>query len=176
MLDEQIWRDTAQQMQVQASTAAQSTVEVDDENSSEVEDGSRVQRRANVFDLQIDSRPDEIVIACSHDGYCRLPGRPVHRRKWVLGNRSLRIIDAISGGKHQAIARFHLAPGVLPHVDEPPKSGTLTIADGRAITWRCRVPMRVEPSAWHPEFGIKILTTALVAETNDGSIETEFSW
>jgi uncharacterized heparinase superfamily protein len=169
-------RGTRTPRQAQASTAAHNTVEVDGENSSEIEDGSRVQRRANVFDLQIDSCPDEIVIACSHDGYCPLPGRPVHRRKWVLGNRSLCIIDTISGGKHQAIARFHLAPGVSPHVDEPPKSGTLTIADERAITWRCRVPMRVEPSAWHPEFGIKILTTALVAETYDGSIETEFSW
>jgi hypothetical protein len=36
--------------------------------------------------------------------------------------------------------------------------------------------MRLEPSAWHPEFGLKILTTTLVAQTNDGLIETEFSW
>jgi len=64
----------------------------------------------------------------------------------------------------------------LPHVNEAARSGTLIIAAKRAITWRCCLPMRVEPSAWHPEFGIKILTTALVAETNDGSIETDFSW
>jgi uncharacterized heparinase superfamily protein len=162
--------------QVERSTAAHSTVEVDGQNSSEVWGDFHVGRCARVFDLQVDSRPNEIVIACSHDGYCRLPGRPVHRRRWILGNRSLRIIDSIVGGEHQAIARFHVAPGVSPHVDVSTRSGTLTIADKREITWRCSVPMRVEPSAWHPEFGIKILTTALVAETIDGSIETEFFW
>jgi hypothetical protein len=36
--------------------------------------------------------------------------------------------------------------------------------------------MRLEPSTWHPEFGLKILTNTLVAQTNEGSIETEFSW
>jgi uncharacterized heparinase superfamily protein len=162
--------------QAERSTAAHSTVEVDGENSSEVWGDFRVGRCARVFDLQIESRPDKILIACSHDGYCRLPGRPVHRRTWILGNKSLRIIDTVAGGKHQAIARFHLAPGVLPHLDGSARSGTITLTSGRALTWRCGLPMRVDTSAWHPEFGIKILTTALVAETNDGSIETEFSW
>jgi uncharacterized heparinase superfamily protein len=162
--------------QAQASTAAHSTVEVDGENSSEIGDGSRGRRRANVFDLQVDRRPDEVVIACSHDGYRFLPGRPVHRRKWILGTASLRIIDTIKGGEHQAIVRFHLGPGVSPRVEELARAGTLAIADERTITWRCSLPMRLEPSAWHPEFGLKILTTTLVAQTNDGSIETEFSW
>jgi hypothetical protein len=141
-----------------------------------MEDGSRGRRRANVFDLQIDTRPEEIVVACSHDGYRLLPGRPVHRRKWILSTGCLRIIDTIEGGEHQAIARFHLAPGVLPRVDESARSGTLAFDDERTITWRCSLPMRLEPSTWHPEFGIKILTTTLVAQTNEGSIETEFSW
>jgi uncharacterized heparinase superfamily protein len=161
--------------QAQASTAAHNTVEVDGENSSQIEDGSRGRRRANVFDLQIDRRPDEVVIACSHDGYRLLPGRPVHRRTWILGAGCLRIIDAIKGGEHQAIVRFHLGPDVLPRVEESARSGTLT-ADIRTITCRCSLPMRLEPSAWHLEFGLKFLTTTLVAQTTDGSIETEFSW
>jgi uncharacterized heparinase superfamily protein len=40
---------------------------------------------------------DEDMLSAVHDGYCRLPGRPVHSRTWRLDSGGLRVEDEISG-------------------------------------------------------------------------------
>src|SRR5690606_28910828 len=62
----------------QRGTAAHNTVVVDGENSSEVWSGFRVARRARPVDLSIKTG-NGVVVECGHDGYYRLPGRPMHR-------------------------------------------------------------------------------------------------
>jgi uncharacterized heparinase superfamily protein len=66
----------------QRGTAAHSTVEIDGENSSEVWGGFRVARRARPFGLSAEQADEAILVACSHDGYKRLKGKPVHTRRW----------------------------------------------------------------------------------------------
>src|SRR5690606_36555911 len=62
------------------STAAHNTVEIDGENSSEVWHGFRVARRAYPRDMDVGTEASPLRVSCSHDGYTRLPGRPIHRR------------------------------------------------------------------------------------------------
>ena len=64
----------------QRGTSAHSTVEVNGMDSSEVWGGFRVGRRARPFDVVVEETGRGVEVACSHDGYRRLPGQPVHRR------------------------------------------------------------------------------------------------
>ena len=92
------------------STAAHSTVEVAGENSSEVWAAFRVARRARPFGLEIEERAGEVVVACAHDGYRRLRGRPVHRRTWRFSPGQLTIDDLVEPGVLGGVSRLHLHP------------------------------------------------------------------
>jgi len=106
------------------------------------------------------------VVSCTHDGYRRLPGRPVHRREWRFRPGGVEIRDRIEGGFREAVARFHFHPDVqltpIPEVAADTSSiirdcpeffgggadsggnrispcffaGRLHLPDGREITWR----------------------------------------
>lgn len=159
---------------LERSTAAHNTVEIDGQNSSEVWSGFRVARRARVFGLAVERQADMASIACSHDGYARLPGRPVHRREWLFFGRSLKITDRILGKYQRAVVRFHLAPGA---VVSSQTNGILTIAIGeRKCEWRCSAPLQTEPSSWHPEFGKSLPSVVLTALVPPEGLQTEFRW
>jgi uncharacterized heparinase superfamily protein len=93
-------------------TAAHSTVVIDGEDSSEVWASFRVARRAHPIDLSIEHGEERLQVACSHDGYRRLRGRPIHRRTWTLASGTLRIEDRIVGRCRSAVAYYHLHPEV----------------------------------------------------------------
>jgi uncharacterized heparinase superfamily protein len=94
------------QRQFERSTAAHSTVEIDGADSSEVWSGFRVARRALVQDVQIQERSDSVAVSAAHDGYGRLPGKPIHRRAWTLEAGRLAPWRAfISGPESNSTAR-----------------------------------------------------------------------
>ena len=105
--------------QLERGTAAHSTVQIGGEDSSEVWAGFRVGRRARPFDVAV----EDFDLSAAHDGYTHLPGRPVHRRRWQLEAQALVISDEVTatgkahatnttGAPLEALARFHLAPGL----------------------------------------------------------------
>jgi uncharacterized heparinase superfamily protein len=99
----------------QRSTSAHSTIEIDGQNSSEVWSGFRVARRANVYDINIDSEDHynkNIRISACHDGYKRLKSSPIHKRIWNYYKRSLIISDFITGNKNHIISRFYFHPEI----------------------------------------------------------------
>jgi uncharacterized heparinase superfamily protein len=99
----------------QRSTSAHSTIEIDSQNSSEVWSSFRVARRANVYDINIDSEDHfnkNIRISAYHDGYKRLKSSPIHKRIWKYNERSLLISDFITGNKNRIISRFYFHPEI----------------------------------------------------------------
>ena len=94
------------------STAAHNTLEVDGADSTEVWGAFRAARRARVTDLATCvAHGGVLTIEAAHDGYRRLPGRPVHRRRWLLTEAGLRVEDYVTGrGEHALVLRWHLAP------------------------------------------------------------------
>ena len=94
------------------STKAHNTVEVNNENSSEVWHGFRVARRAFPIDLKIDELKNYTKINCAHNGYQRLFGKPIHRRNWQFSKSSLIVNDQIEGFYKNAYAYFHIHPSV----------------------------------------------------------------
>ena len=137
----------------QRGTAAHSTVCVDGQNSSEVWSGFRVARRARPIGLDVRESADEVVVACGHDGYCRLSGSPVHKRRWRLSSAGLEVEDRIDGNFDKAVAHFHLHPDVK-----------VSQQTARVFQLQCGdecLEMRVHTgcaelldSSYHPEFGL----------------------
>jgi uncharacterized heparinase superfamily protein len=157
-------------------TAAHSTVQVAGLDSSEVWSGFRIARRAYPFDLQILNEPDKLQVACSHDGYKRLNGAPVHRREWVMELGSLRVADAVCGGAHSSLARYILHPGVQIAPDGE-NTWQLTLPKGQRL--RAKVLFGrawLEPASYAPEFGVVLSTKCLAVELDIGQALVEWAW
>jgi uncharacterized heparinase superfamily protein len=93
------------------STAAHNTVEVDGENQTEVWGVFRAARRARGTLEFVASDGGTVEVVASHDGYRRLPGSPVHRRRWRISPGQVEIIDTILGtGAHHVVSWLHVAP------------------------------------------------------------------
>jgi uncharacterized heparinase superfamily protein len=94
------------------STAAHNTAELDGTDSTEVWGAFRAGRRARVRSAVTSRDSGRVTAEAAHDGYRRLPGRPVHRRRWCLTGAGLQVDDEVTGGQRHAVAvRWHLAPG-----------------------------------------------------------------
>jgi uncharacterized heparinase superfamily protein len=157
-------------------TAAHSTVQVTGLDSSEVWGGFRVGRRAYPFDLQILNEPGKLQVACSHDGYTRLNGAPVHRREWVMERGSLRVADAVRGGAHAALARYILHPSVRIVADGE-NNWQLTLPKGQSLRVKVLAGRaRLEPASYAPEFGIVLSTQCLAVELAIGQALVEWLW
>jgi uncharacterized heparinase superfamily protein len=91
----------------------------------------------------------------AHDGYCRLPGRPIHEREWQMSPNRLVITDTIKGQYRQAIGRIHLHPSV--QVASGSEAGNdhhlLLPSGGRMVISVANAESHIMPSAWHPRFG-----------------------
>jgi uncharacterized heparinase superfamily protein len=147
---------TGAERQRQRSTAAHNTVEIDGKDSSEVWGGFRVARRAYPQNVEIREEGAEIVVACSHDGYRRLPGKPVHQREWRFGEGRLVITDHIAGRFSEAVSRFHFHPDVQVECGGD-EEGRIRLADGHALRWRVQGGATTLVSArYHPQFGVDL--------------------
>jgi len=177
--------------QAERGTAAHSTVQIDNANSSEVWGGFRVARRARPYDVTLScslapsstgpcatqlGRVQQVTAA--HDGYRRLPGRPVHRRTWCLTPGSLRVSDHIEGHYGQAVARFHFHPEVVAvALDSTGDQGHLHLAGGQRVRWCLAVGQaRLVADSWQPEFGRSLPSQCLEVEVRDGECRVELFW
>ena len=161
----------------QRGTAAHNTVEIDGLDSSEVWGGFRVARRARPLGLRVRARPGELCVSCAHDGYRRLPGRPLHRRAWTLTQGGLLVRDEIQGRFRTAVARLHLHPGVAAELDADGCGGRLRW-DGRDLGWRTTgaAAVRVVPSSYHPRFGVSEPCVCIELEFAGALAETRLTW
>jgi uncharacterized heparinase superfamily protein len=157
-------------------TPAHSTVTIDGENSSQVWSGFRVAQRAQPFGLEVQRSTDGASIACAHDGYMRLRGKPVHRRQWLFTPGQLRIQDRIEGGFQSAQARYHFHPDVQV-VDIGMAGYCAHLPDGRAL--RLSVPVgdaRLERSQYAPAFGVVQPTQCLCIDVRNGDAALNIEW
>jgi len=137
----------------QRGTNAHNTVVLDGKNSSEVWSGFRVARRAYPINLKVDLSSDVQLIECSHTGYKRLKGSPLHKRRWLLKNDSLEITDTILGQYDAAEAFLYLHPDVSILKSE---NDLVIIKHSGSYEAILRVrggDLIVKDSTFHPEFG-----------------------
>jgi len=142
--------------QRQRGTGAHSTVMVDGEDSSEVWGGFRVARRARPVGLEVAQGNGAIRLKCGHDGYRRLPGKPMHWREWRFEENGLVIIDRIQGRFSRAAARFHFHPDVRIE-ENGSDQGWIRTPGGRVIRWQVTGGRGwLVPSTYHPKFGASL--------------------
>jgi len=141
------------------STAAHSTLELNGQNSSEVWAGFRVARRAYPTDVSLREEGGAVVIEAAHDGYLRLPGRPVHRRRWVFSLNKLGVYDWVDGKYEQAVSRVYVHPEIkVGHSNE---SGSFCWGD-KEVSWHVDgAVVNIQHTDWHPEFGVSIPNSCL---------------
>jgi uncharacterized heparinase superfamily protein len=160
----------------QRGTAAHSTVTIASWDSSEVWGGFRVARRARILSARVHQDGDTLVAEGAHDGYRRLKGKPVHHRRWQLSKCSMVIEDRLSEDRHPAEARFHLHPDISA-IQTAADRGTCRLPNGQELTWHVIAgDARLEPSTWHPEFGLSLSSTCLVVPLKDGQASFELNW
>jgi uncharacterized heparinase superfamily protein len=118
------------------STAAHNTVEVDGVDQTEVWGTFRAARRARGTLLTAYDDGAAVTVVASHNGYRRLPGSPVHRRRWVVSSGKLEIDDTVEGaGAHALVSRLH--------VDDATTGGVALAGRGATQdTSPCRVARR----------------------------------
>ena len=141
--------------QIQRGTQSHSTVMLNGKNSSEVWGGFRVARRAKVFDSKDNEQDDKIILSASHNGYCRLKGKPVHNRKWEFSNQLLVVEDKIEGKLiHDVNVIFHLHPKV--EINEVNSDRVvLNIANKKIqFNFEGNGLLKLEKSLYHPGFGM----------------------
>lgn len=161
----------------QRGTGAHNTVKINGKNSSEVWGGFRVARRAKPLDLIIENTVGETRVTCSHTGYQRLPGQPVHRRRWTLTNASLQVKDEIHGQYNEAIGRYYFHPNVKIVKSQAPDSLYLMFDDGRRVEFRVDgAECRVLGSTWQPEFGSSCSNQLLEVIFKQSQVITTFWW
>jgi uncharacterized heparinase superfamily protein len=143
------------------STKAHNTVEVNNENSSEVWHGFRVARRAFPIDLKIDELKNYTKINCAHNGYQRLFGKPIHRRNWQFSKSSLIVNDQIEGFYKNAYAYFHIHPSVNI-LRKKNDIWSLVMSNGQKIILEIKTgKSQIKQTYYSPEFGKRLKTQCI---------------
>jgi len=159
----------------QRGSAAHNTVVAGDTNSSEIWSAFRVARRARPFDVSIGPDGAATTISCSHDGYSRLPGRPVHRRVLALRADGMTVEDRLGAGKEKAEARFHFHPSWKVAMDGA--HGHAVSGRGDVVEWAVETgTASVQASTYHPEFGTTVPSACLVVGLQAGRSTVRFNW
>jgi len=151
----------------QRSTAAHSTIVLNDKNSSEVWSAFRVARRAQVFNIKSIEDNNSIKFSACHDGYKRLKGNIMHCREWNVKRRLIEIIDEVSGkGVHNVRSVIPLHPKVLL-IDINKNFAELEINNKIfRISFEGKGTLQILKSQYHPEFGLSIDNQHLIYDYN----------
>jgi uncharacterized heparinase superfamily protein len=157
-------------------TRSHATVEIDGASSSEIWGGFRVARRAHPFDLALSSSPGRAVIGCSHDGYRRLPGHPVHRREWCIEPGRLEVTDVVTGDHGRAVARYIIHPDVAV-TEVAANRYQLDLSGDGAVQFRSTIGRcQLEPGRYAPEFGVVRAARCLAVDLQDGMARVVCTW
>ena len=167
------------------STAAHSTLVLDDSNSTAVHADGTLGKGVTEVEIERQEDMQGSSIDMRHDGYVRRFGF-AHRRKIVMtpGGNEVRgqdeLIPVGRRGRDRTVdyaIRFHLAPGVDVSATADGSGALLRIAEG--ALWRFRViggEMGIEDSLWIDSRGRPQATRQLVISGPAPSEGIEITW
>jgi len=136
------------------ATKAHNTVEINDENSSEVWASFRVARRAKVHDVVFKRTREHQQLSAWHDGYYRLKARAHHKRTWQL-DQQLLIRDEINSVFPCEVKwYYHLHPAVQVE-QQTEQQLEITTNTGRKIIFSIasKAIITLVDSQFYPAFG-----------------------
>ncbi len=159
------------------TTAAHSTLVVDDTNSCQMRP-TGIGRRPGDVQCDRSDTEDGIWISSSHDGY-DAPFGLTHRRRLYLDLAAgeLRGEDIVVGDSTHAFAlRFHLHPGVTATPGADGQRVSLTLPDGGHWSFKTDRPLTLEDSIYRAAHGDYRPTRQIVIEGETGSAATTVKW
>jgi uncharacterized heparinase superfamily protein len=159
------------------STAAHNTVEIDAQDQCEMWGAFRVARRGYPRDVMWQPSANGFTLSGWHDGYRRLPGRPVHARR-IVWNESdgLTVTDRITASRSvKVVSRLHLHPACT--ICQTSR-GVVEIEypGGRArIEGPSDCALRIEEGEHYPQFGVRQKNHVIAFEKRGTEIELRYS-
>ncbi|APR51690.1 heparinase [Sphingomonas koreensis] len=167
------------------TTAAHSTLVVDNSNSTAIHPDGTLGRGVGEMELSRQETDTASRIEASHDGYVRRHG-VIHRRRIALGadGRDVRGEDNLipAGRRRKAAAipfavRFHLHPGVQVSPTADGAGALLRTPSGAAWQFRANgATLGIEESVWIDGRGIPKETQQLVLTGESPAGGTSVSW
>jgi uncharacterized heparinase superfamily protein len=152
------------------STAAHNTVRIDGMEQSEIWGAFRVARRARPLVAELsDWHEGCLEFRGAHDGYCRLPGKPVHERRVRVESSGRWIFsDVVTGsGSHLIESFIHIHPDFNVCSDN---DHSFLIKDGAVPVARLRPDSECEVSTvtgnYCPEFGKRCKNPVLILSSH----------
>lgn len=149
---------TGQERRFARSTAAHNTVLVNGAEQSETWGAFRVGRRAQPLSATLTESTGSAVFAAAHDGFCHLPGAPVHHRQIEVDRDfNMTLTDEIRGADEYAVTQWlHFPAGAeLEYQD----GDFVLVVDARArlrITPGEGIGVRLCETPRYPEFGLML--------------------
>jgi uncharacterized heparinase superfamily protein len=165
---------TGPRRQAERGTAAHSTVQIGEHDSSEVWAGFRVGRRARAAGPRIEGW----TVHGAHDGYAHLQGHPQHERRWQFDTNALEVCDSLTSvpSAGVACARFHLAPVLRL---DPQGAGLWRVLDGDRVIAGIEVltgQARAAGTQHALRFGVLADAATLEVALQDGRSAVRFTW
>lgn len=159
----------------QRKTVSHNTVEVDSKDSSQVWSGFRVGRRAEIIEKKQELNCDGVIyLTAAHNGYKSLFFGCIHKRELYLNEKSLVVIDQLSGRFAKAKSRFYFHPKLNVAL----KKDILTVV-GTAFHLKSNLKgknVHLADSMWHPQFGVGIPNKVLLIDIISKETEIIFEW
>jgi uncharacterized heparinase superfamily protein len=148
------WRELSR------STRAHNTLTVGDEDQCEFWSSFRIARRARVRLEHCEHGETRLALQGSHDGFARLGGSPIHRRRLEATADSIEVQDELAKGAKQIVrSRLLLHPSVQVRRER----GAIVLERGRILVrLSCASPMTIEPAWWCPDFNVRQTTLQIV--------------
>ena len=156
----------------QRSTRAHNTVEINNINSSDVWGGFRVGKRAKITKLSILNDLNKVI--CSHDGYTKLKGRPIHSRQWSFSENILDIEDTIDGPYIEASAFYHLHPEWK--VQQKKDKFICSLGDKKVCINSLQNNIKISQGMYYPQFNIGVSNHFLKVQIINGKSNLRISW
>jgi hypothetical protein len=128
-----------------------------------------VGRRGRPHDVTASVSAAGLHVAGWHDGYRRLPGRPVHHREIEMTvDRALLVWDTVEpAAPHEAVSRVRFAPGTRVSLETPRRAHV--DADGLALALEAfGGVLAVEDGRYAPRFGERLPCPVLALRKDAG--------
>jgi len=138
------------------STRAHNTVEIDAADQAQLWAAFRMARRGYCQDVHWQPAADGFVLSAAHTGYRRLPGKPVHTRRFAFEQeQQLTITDQVRSSQPVVCrARLHLHPQCRVQAVDATAVLIEPGSGGAGISIRFRGPgaLVIDQATYHPEF------------------------
>lgn len=145
--------EICERRQAERSTMAHNTVQIGENEQSEIWSGFRVGRRANIIERDLGTN----YIQASHDGYKRLGA--IHTRNFTFHNDAIHIRDSINGYNGSATCRIHLHPSIKPKLVE-----NKVIINDATLEFENAKSVNIKTYNYAPEFNKRLPASVIEIE------------